>query len=209
MVSIPCPSCGAQVKLQSNLSVFAVCSYCQSSLVRNDLDIESLGKMSLPLNDVSPLQLGTEGVYQGKHFTLIGRVKKKWSDGYWNEWYAWFDSGEAGWIAEAQGFYSICFEVAHEDSILKITNLRPGQLYSFLEIDFYVADIKKNHIEFAEGELPYVGRAGVDSVSIDLNADVNQFACIDQSEAKTVFYRGFYLTFPEFKFQRLREIEGW
>lgn len=209
MFSTSCPACGAQVQFQSNLSIFAVCSYCQSALVRRDFDLENLGKMSIPLNDVSPLQLGTEGTYEGEHFTLIGRVKKNWEDGYWNEWHAWFDSGNSGWLAEAQGFYSICFEIPYKEDYLKIKNLSPGHLFPISETDFYVADIKKNRIEFGEGELPYIGQVGAESISIDLNADPNLFACIEQSEMKTVFYRGYYLPFPSFKFQRLRELEGW
>ena len=51
-----CPSCGAEVFFKSSVSVFAVCSHCQSMLVRHDMDLESLGSMAHVPDDVSPAQ---------------------------------------------------------------------------------------------------------------------------------------------------------
>ena len=69
-----CPSCGAPVVFQSASSVFAICGYCQSTLVREDQHLEDIGKMAAVVEDRSPWQLGAEGVWQGRHFALIGRI---------------------------------------------------------------------------------------------------------------------------------------
>jgi uncharacterized protein (DUF983 family) len=53
-----CPSCGAPVVFKSASSVFAVCEYCQSTLVRHDQNLEDIGKMAALVEDRSPLQLG-------------------------------------------------------------------------------------------------------------------------------------------------------
>jgi len=62
MVQVLCPSCGGPVPFQSAISVFAVCPYCTSMLVRHDLDVESLGKMAVLAEDSSPLQIGSAGM---------------------------------------------------------------------------------------------------------------------------------------------------
>ena len=36
-------------------------------------------------------------------FTLVGRLQLDYGQGPWNEWYAAFDDGDWGWVAEAQG----------------------------------------------------------------------------------------------------------
>lgn len=90
-ITASCPSCGAPVVFQSASSVFAVCAYCSSTLVRHDQNLEDIGKMAALVEDRSPLQLGTEGSYKGVHFALIGRIQIKYEQGIWNEWHLLFD----------------------------------------------------------------------------------------------------------------------
>ena len=73
MKKFNCPSCGAEVVFNSNHSVYAVCKYCHSMIVRHDLDVEAIGTMASLPEDMSPFQIGTEGYYQGTHFSLVGR----------------------------------------------------------------------------------------------------------------------------------------
>lgn len=72
---VACPSCGAPVKFTSVASLLSVCSYCGSTLIRRDLDVENLGKMAELIPDSSPLQLGVERRYRGKHFNVMGRLQ--------------------------------------------------------------------------------------------------------------------------------------
>src|SRR5687767_10191954 len=95
-LTLECPSCGGQMIFQSSLTVFAVCEYCESMVVRHDLDLENLGKMAQLPPDMSPIQRGTTGNYKGQDFTVIGRLKLQWEHGYWNEWYAMFSDGRGG-----------------------------------------------------------------------------------------------------------------
>ena len=78
-------------------------------IVRHDVDVESIGTMAALPEDMSPLQIGAEGDYQGQRFGIIGRMKIGWEDGVWNEWFILTDTGREGWLAEAQGFYAVCF----------------------------------------------------------------------------------------------------
>ena len=111
MQSYTCPSCGAEVKFQSSVSITCVCPYCRTLIVRHDKNVEDMGKMAELPDDISPFQIGTEGIYNHVHFALIGRVRMAWEDGGWNEWFMWFDDGKKGWLSEAEGFLAISFEV--------------------------------------------------------------------------------------------------
>ena len=64
---------------------------------------ERLGEMAELPPDLSPLQLGTRGTWNGVAFELIGRLRVEWSGGSWTEWCALFADGRTGWIGEAQG----------------------------------------------------------------------------------------------------------
>ena len=83
-----CPSCGADVEFKSPASVMAVCSYCQTAVLKDADSVKDIGKMASVLEDYSPLQIGTTGQYQQHTFTVLGRIQFKYEDGLWNEWYA-------------------------------------------------------------------------------------------------------------------------
>src|SRR6187401_3465574 len=109
MPSAACPSCGATVEFQSVVSILSVCSYCQSTLIRHDLDLENIGKMARLKLDGSPLQLGVTGTFAGKRFRAIGRIQLQYERGVWNEWHLHFEDGRSGWLGEAQGLYTVTF----------------------------------------------------------------------------------------------------
>jgi hypothetical protein len=72
MLKLPCPACGAELAFASRTSVFAVCAYCRSTVVRRDVNLETLGKMAELAPDLSPLQLGVRGKFEGKGYKVSG-----------------------------------------------------------------------------------------------------------------------------------------
>lgn len=218
MIELSCPSCGASVKFHSKASVFAVCSFCKSTLIRHDMNLEMIGKMAELQDDLTPLQLGTTGIFDGKKFDIIGRLKVGYSDGFWNEWYTLSAGDREGWLAEAQGFYAMCFSVP-DKGIPPEGALVPGQTVMFKsEGMFEVEDKRPVKCLFAEGELPMNAAQGRASISVDLSGPDRKMATIEyalghpygsaQSREVRVFV-GKYQDFDLFKFKNLRRIDGW
>lgn len=208
MITLNCPSCGAQVEFKSKASVFAVCSFCKSTLVRNDLNLEKVGEMAELLDDLTPLQIGTTGVFEGKTFELLGRLQVSYPEGYWNEWYALFSNAETGWLAEAQGFYAVMFPSTIEN-IPDPAELRPGRLVSFDKTVLEVEDIREVRCVYSEGELPINAMRGRQSTSVDFAGRNNHMATIEYAKDETRVFQGEYKDFIELRFKNLREIDGW
>src|SRR5258705_10397203 len=101
MIEVACPGCGAKVVFRSTASVFMVCEYCRSTLVRRDLDLENLGKMADLKVDGSPMQLGATGAYDSVHFAAAGRIQYRYEQGLWNEGHPIFDAQRGGGIGKA------------------------------------------------------------------------------------------------------------
>ena len=59
-----CPNCGAKVQFRWSSSVQTVCEYCQSILVRTDVDLRRVGTVADLPPDGSPIRIGTEGRYR-------------------------------------------------------------------------------------------------------------------------------------------------
>ncbi len=108
-----CPSCGAPVEAYSATAVTLVCGHCRSMLVarsgkgRSGYFVANSGRDSALLEDFSPLQIGTRGVFDDRKFTLIGRLQVHYDVGAWNEWYVLFDDGQTGWLSEVGDLYAM------------------------------------------------------------------------------------------------------
>src|SRR5579864_8545037 len=141
-----CPSCGAPVQFRS-AAPYAVCPYCRSLLVRRDASLESIGRVAEVPDDLSPLQLHAAGVFEKKHFTLVGRIRKTWDQGSWSEWCANFDQPEFGWLAEAQGDLVMTFEqplqeLAGVQSPQMLMAAPPGSSVTIGGQPFTISDVK-------------------------------------------------------------------
>jgi ribosomal protein L37AE/L43A len=199
-----CPSCGAAVVFKSAASIFAVCEYCQSTLVRRDQDLEDIGKMAALAEDRSPLQLGAEGRWQGVHFALIGRIQLKYSHGLWNEWHILFDDMRTGWLSEAGGEYVLSFLQPVQEPLPAFGELQVGKRFTVASRPWTVTNIEDAECVAGQGELPFKVGAGYRAPVADLrNGD--QFATLDYSEEPPFLFVGGPVDFKALKMTGLRE----
>ena len=199
-----CPSCGAPVVFKSASSVFAVCEYCQSTLVRHDQNLEDIGKMAALVEDRSPLQLGAEGSYKGVHFALIGRIQIKYSQGIWNEWHLLFDDMRTGWLSEAGGEYVLTFAQQVQELLPQFADLKIGQRFVLASQPWTVSNIENAECVAGQGELPFKVGAGYPVAAVDLRNGAN-FATLDYSETPPLLFVGEAVAFASLKMSKLRE----
>ena len=202
--SANCPSCGAAVVFRSAASIFAVCEYCNSTLVRHDQNLEDIGKMAALVEDRSPLQLGTEGRWQGLHFALIGRIQLRYSQGLWNEWHLMFDDMNTGWLSEASGEYVLTFQKFPREPIPAFTELQPESRVTLFSRSWVVTNIEDAECIAGQGELPFKVGAGYKAPVVDLR-DGDNFATIDYSDTPPLVFIGSPIKFEDMAFANLRE----
>src|SRR4051812_38963845 len=106
-----CPTCGAEVEFRYDDSFVRICDHCRSAVLRTDRGVETLGKVADLVPMDSPLRLFADGHFGSRSFLLVGMAQIRHSaGGLWQEWYAKFDGGTWGWIAEAQGRFYLTLE---------------------------------------------------------------------------------------------------
>lgn len=203
-VTASCPSCGAPVVFKSAASIFAVCEYCQSTLVRHDQVLEDIGKMAALVEDRSPLQLGAEGSYKGVHFALIGRIQLKYSQGLWNEWHLLFDDMRTGWLSEAAGEYVLTFAQFVPDALPAFDDLQIGQRFVLASQTWTVSNLENAECVAGQGELPFKVGAGYPVPAVDLRNGAN-FATLDYSETPPLMFIGEAVDFKSLKMANLRD----
>lgn len=202
-----CPNCGAKIVFRWSSSVQTVCQYCKSILVRTDIDLKKVGQVSdLPLTP-SPIQIGTEGIYNRQSFVAVGRIVYEYNLGNWNEWHVVLNSGSA-WLSDAQNEYAVTF-AAPGRSLPAAGESRVGKTYVWDKGTYTVSSITKAHYRGVEGELPFEYWDHDEAVFVDLMSQDGKFATIDYSDDAPVLYLGESVEFDELKLKNLRTFEGW
>lgn len=205
--TVPCPSCGAPVGFRSAASVMAVCGYCRASLVREADAVRDIGKMAEAMEDYSPIQIGTSGVWNQRPFGVVGRLQLRYDNGGWNEWYLVFEDGGTGWLGDASGQYTLSLDQGTLPAPA-FGNLRPGQAFNHAGATFIASDMRTARCTGGAGELPFVVGAGWEAKVVDLRAG-NRFLTLDYSDADPPrAYLGQAVTLEQLKGQLLRSDEA-
>ena len=199
-----CPSCGAPVLFHSAASIYAVCEFCRSTLLRTGEDLQNLGRMADLLDDTSRIQIGSEGTFRSRHFLVVGRIQLKYEAGLWNEWHILFDDGRSAWLAEAAGEYIVSAQVSVREPIPAFTALVPEMPVTLDGRQFTVTDLETARCISGEGELPFRVAAGYDVNTADLRSN-DRFLTIDYSETPPLVFVGQSTTFVDLKLVNLRE----
>lgn len=119
-----CPNCGSPFEREARFARLAVCSSCQSAVVLDADSLRVAGTMATLVESDGPLYLGATGQIRAldgtrEAFRVEGRVRYRYEQGFWDEWYL---DGAKGtfWIGEDGGDFTV--------SRLSERKVRPGFL---------------------------------------------------------------------------------
>lgn len=208
---VACPSCGAPVRFRGATSIVSVCAFCKSTLVREGVKLENIGRQAELLEDHSPIRIGTDGRHRGIGFNVVGRIQFAYPDGVWNEWHVLFTGGKSAWLSDASREYSITYLVPPQP-VPAFEDLKPGSTVK-LESEgsragaYSVTNLDVGEVVAGEGELPFRFTAGWKAKVADLRGEGAGFATIDYSEEPPHVYVGEKLPFDTFGFSGLRDPE--
>jgi ribosomal protein S27E len=176
-----CPGCGAPVTFTSAQSTHAVCAYCQSAIVRSGETLARLGKVAELFDDFSPLQLQASGQFQGRHFTLTGRLQYQYAEGRWTEWCATFDGGEPAFLSEDNGAYVFSQPASLRREVPPAERFRVGASTVINGKTFSVASSQSVSLFSAQGELVHLPALGAAFAMVELRSADGEVLSIDYS----------------------------
>jgi hypothetical protein len=162
-----------------------VCGYCQSTVVRDGDTLSRIGKMAELFNDFSPLQLQASGVWQGRSFTLVGRLQYKYPHGTWTEWYAVLDDGGTAFLSEDNGAYVFGLPTSLQRAVPPAENFRVGATTAINAKPFSVASNEQVSLLSAQGELPRLPALGAPFAMVELRSANGDVLSIDYGTAAT------------------------
>lgn len=198
-----CPSCGGEITFRTGDAAVVICPYCHSVVARGDRDLETLGKVADLVDTGSPLAVGAPGRFEGHAFELTGRIQMRHAaGGIWDEWYAHFEDGRWGWLAEAQGRFFLTFETKAPGPLPDFSALHPGQPVQGLP-GFNTDERATAHAESGEGEIPWRVVPNESFRYADLSGADGSFATIDYSFDPPALFRGREVTLADLGMEAL------
>lgn len=206
MSTANCPSCGAPITFAIGSSAVVICKNCNSVVARTDRGFESHGQVADLIDTDSPIRVDAPGKYKGLGFRITGRTQlRHQAGGVWDEWYAAFDDGRWGWLAEAQGRFYVTFKVAADAPPME--QLQLGAPVPAVD-GLVAAEIGEAKVVSAEGELPWKPEPGGTYAYADLTGDNRRFATIDYSEEPPIVFKGTEATLEELGITPAGGMEG-
>jgi hypothetical protein len=202
-----CPQCGAPVEFKFAQAVQSTCPYCRSILVRHDVEVAKVGTVADALVDSSPLQIGAEGVFDNRPFTIAGRIVYEYELGRWNEWHIVFNDGQSGWLSDAQLEYAVSSVTTAASAFP--AKPAPGVAVAIGDTAYTVTTVTRAHYVGVEGELPFAYWDKAECLFADLRTPDARFATIDYSENPPLVFTGRQVDYDELRLKGVKIFEGW
>jgi Domain of unknown function (DUF4178) len=190
-------------------AVQTTCPFCHSILIRTDVDLERVGEVSDLPPDASPIQIGTEGIYQNKAFVVIGRIIYEYEQGYWNEWHLVYNDSSNGWLSDAQLEYDLSTQTKAPPQLPSSDEIKRGDPLQIKGKTYFVTSLTRARYKGVQGELPFQYFDKTVLLFADLRNSDGEFATIDYSENPALLFEGRAVEFDDLHFKNLRLFEGW
>jgi DNA-directed RNA polymerase subunit RPC12/RpoP len=189
MTTYECSSCGAAIEIKNRFSKVVVCQYCGTHHRVTVEGLDPSGKHPKLAEFPSIFKVGSRGTILGKPFTANGRIRYKYSGGFFDEWFLDYD-GEPAWFAEDEGAYTLYTEqIEAVDVPENIDSVRAGQNLMIGDKKVMIKEKGKAVIEGGEGELSYSVEPGTQVIYIDAVWNGKK-ASIEYTEDELEFFIG-------------------
>ncbi|NLV68953.1 MAG: DUF4178 domain-containing protein [Spirochaetes bacterium] len=188
MTSMNCVSCGASLEIKNRFSKVFVCEYCGTHLRVKDGGFDIAGKHPKLADFPSIFNVGSTGTILGKPFTALGRMRYKYSNGHYDEWFIDFD-GEKAWFTEDEGTFTLYTDLYEAVDIQDINTIRPGQNIMVGDKKVMVKEKGNAVVEGGEGELFFYVEPGSDVVYIDAIAEGKKIS-VEYTETEVEMFAG-------------------
>lgn len=182
-----------------------MCGYCRSTVVRDGATLARIGRMAELFEDHSPLQLFARGMWQGRAFTLVGRLQYRGASGAWTEWNCLFADGKPGWLAEDNGAYVMALPARTQRELPQAPHFRLGATTAINGVNWQVTGNEQVALVAAEGELPRLPPLHQPFAMVELRSPGNEVLSIDFGSTPPELARGAPVALEELQFSGLKE----
>lgn len=151
--SLNCPNCGGALTIESAFTTLIVCPFCGSSLFVHDTSVDITGKTAKLAEYPSRFSVGASGKLKGRDFTVLGRVRYQYAQGFWDEWFVQFADQKVGWVVEDEGDLTLVFKSKLAVPVPSYDEIRVGAFMELGDDRIFVSEKGQGQVQGAEGQV--------------------------------------------------------
>lgn len=207
-MSISCPTCGGNLKIESPAVKLAICEHCGATSLISGNRATLFEEEHIPLVDYpTRFEIGQKITIKEKRWIVQGYLDYRYEGGFWEEWWLVDDTGKEAWLQIDEGGASLLQETDNPfNDQLKTTlqqQTQVGKFYSWENIQVLITHIVKQEgkIAYAKGNFPYLIKPNqpISYVEGILWKDSKKpvLFCWEWDEQSESFTEGEYLSYHE------------
>ncbi|MEO0562940.1 MAG: DUF4178 domain-containing protein [Chloroflexota bacterium] len=173
MIDTQCTSCGAGLKIENQFVRSVTCEFCGASYIISGGDgLSEAGKTTSLADYPSRFSVGQQGVIQGRSFTVLGRVRYTYDEGFWDEWQIeWHDGAPPDWLEEDEGYWTLYKRERVRGTIPPMDKINVGDTEQINNKRVFITEKRTARMMGSEGQfssvLPISGQFGYASGTAD------------------------------------------
>ncbi len=158
MIEMNCTSCGAPLKVENQFVRSVTCEFCGSTYIVSGSDtLDEAGKTASLADYPSRLSVGSQGEIKGRGFTVLGRVRYTYGEGFWDEWQIeWHDGAPPDWLEEDEGYWTLYERERVRGEIPPAEKLDVGSTYTINNYNVFLTEKRTARVMGSEGQFSSV-----------------------------------------------------
>lgn len=166
MDGLTCENCGAALEIGNQFIRSVTCRFCGTAYIVSGSDSLNAAGKTVSLADYpSRLSLGVSGKIRGRGFSVLGRIRYTYGEGFWDEWQVgWDDGAPPDWLEEDEGYWTLYRREKVKSAIQPFEQVRVGGTTTINQYQVFITEKREAQVLGSEGQfvsvLPLSGKFG-------------------------------------------------
>ena len=154
-LSLTCPSCSAPLQIENRFTKVVICQYCGQTSNVTPQGLDPTGEKAVLADFPSILSIGAEGTIDSQPFKVLGRLRYKYDEGFWDEWFLQYANGQKVWLQEDEGTFVAFAKESITSAIPEFGAIKVGSTIEVNQKQVFIVEKNEALIAGGEGELQF------------------------------------------------------
>jgi hypothetical protein len=175
-----CNNCGGTLRIENQFIRTVTCPFCSTNYLVSGTDtLDPTGQSASLANYPSRLRIGMSGTIRGRGFSVLGRIRYMYDEGFWEEWQiTWDDGAPPDWLEEDEGYWTLYRRERVKGAIPAYDQVRVGATVQINNRSVFITEKRQAKVAGSEGQFasvfPIKGvfgylQGGADNHSVSVN----------------------------------------
>lgn len=155
IAELKCPGCSGVLKIPHEFSRVVTCPYCGLISKVQTGALDPTGAFARLTPSRSKVRIGMLFTHDGAEYTVRGRMRYQYDEGYWDEWWV-ASEDKSAWLEEDEGVFLLYTPKKITSKLPAYSEVIVGSTFEVNGKEFFVTEKNSGKVVGSEGELSEV-----------------------------------------------------